>query len=106
MYYQNTKKHVTCDIRVFLFRNASKQREREKERSLVHKTHVDEGRTRRRTTPIAAKERRVLRIEFIVLPEREVHEQSVWFLRMRVRGKVFVQSNRKRGRRSRHVRSV
>ena len=53
-----------------------------------------------------AKERRVLRIEFIVLPEREVHEQSVWFLRMRVRGKVFVQSNRKRGRRSRHVRSV
>ena len=81
-------------------------KEREKERLLVHKTHVDEGRTHRRTTSIVAKERRVLRNEFIVLPEREVHEQSVWFLRMRVRGKVFVQSNRKRGRRSRHVRSV
>ena len=81
-------------------------KEREKERLLVHKTHVDEVRTRRRTTPIAAKERPVLRNEFIVVPEREVHEQSVWFLRMRLRGKVFVQSNRKRGRRSRHVRSV
>lgn len=54
---------MTCDIRVFLFLNASKQREREKERLLVHKTHVDEGRTRRRTTSIAAKERRVLRNE-------------------------------------------
>ena len=30
MYYQNIKKHVTCDIRVFLFQNASKQRERKR----------------------------------------------------------------------------
>ena len=65
-------------------------KEKEKERLLVHKTHVDEARTRRRTTSIAAKERRVLRNEFIVMPEREVHEQSVWFLRMRLREKLFV----------------
>ena len=28
--------------------------------------------------------------KFIVMPEREVHEQSVWFLRMRLREKLFV----------------
>ena len=38
-------------------------KEKEKERLLVHKTHVDEARTRRRTASIAAKERRVLRNE-------------------------------------------